>query len=283
MTADTQPSGTQPTAAPATAPLPEGIGDRDYPVFADLAGRHVFITGGGSGIGAYLVHAFATQGAQVSFVSLSTDPANALCDAVAERGLKRPLFQSCDIRDVPALQTAVATARARFGGISVLVNNAARDTRHTLDDLTPAAWDDSLNTNLRPHFFAAQAVAPDMRALGGGSIINVGSNSANLGLSGYPAYVTAKAGIIGLTKALARELGSDGIRVNALIPGWVMTRRQKDLWVTPDGLADCLAQQALKRTIDGEDVAAPTLFLASSASAMITGQSLLVDGGRAMP
>lgn len=261
----------------------EGISQKAYPSFPELRGAHVFITGGGSGIGAYFVDAFARQGAQVSFVSLSVDPADQLCDAVAANGGLRPFFQSVDIRDAGALLASVKVAIGRYGPVKVLINNAARDTRHTLDSLSVEAWDDSLNTNLRPHFFAAQAVAPGMRTLGGGSIINVGSNSAHLGLAGYPAYVTAKAAIIGLTKALARELGPDAIRVNALIPGWVMTERQKRLWVTPEGLAECLAQQSLKRTIDGEDVAGPALFLAADASAMITGQSLIVDGGRVMP
>ncbi len=260
----------------------EGIAQEAYPQWPDLHGRAVFITGGGSGIGAYFVHAFAAQGAKVAFVSLSHGPANALCDAVAAATGQRPLFQACDIRDVDALQQAIARAADAHGPADVLINNAARDNRHKLNELDAAGWDDSFNTNLRPHFFAAQAVAGGMRAKSAGAIVNVGSNSANLGLSGYPAYVTAKAAIVGLTRALARELGPDGIRVNALIPGWVMTARQKDLWVTPEALQDCLDQQSLKRTIEGEDVAHAALFLASRGSAMITGQSLIVDGGRFM-
>jgi galactose dehydrogenase len=259
----------------------EGVSRRGYTRYDDLAGSTVFITGGGSGIGAYFTFAFASQGAKVAFVSLSDDPGHALCDATEAQTGHRPLFLACDIRDIAALRRATGEARERFGAIRVLINNAARDDRHTLESLSLENWDDSLNTNLRPHFFAAQAAAPDMRETGG-SIINVGSNSANLGLSGYPAYVTAKAGIIGLTRALARELGPDNIRVNALIPGWVMTERQKKLWVTPDALQQCLAEQSLKSTITGGDIADAALFLASARARMITGQSLIVDGGRAM-
>jgi galactose dehydrogenase len=261
----------------------EGLTDRPYASYAELAGQHVFISGGGSGIGAHLVDAFAAQGAQVSFVSLPSDPGHALCDVVAQRRGMRPQFQPCDLRDLGALESTMAQLAERMGPITVLINNAARDDRHTLEGLDPAGWDDLINTNLRPYFFTAKAVAAPMRTARRGSIINMGSNSANLGLGGYPAYVTAKAGIVGLTKALARELGPDGIRVNALIPGWVMTARQLALWATPAARAECLAQQGLKRMVEGSDIAAAALFLASEAAAMITGQSLIVDGGRAMP
>ena len=260
----------------------EGLTDRPYTNYDDLRDKTVFITGGGSGIGAYLTAAFAAQGAKVAFVSLSQDGGDALCEGVERAFGRRPYFQPCDIRDVEALQRSVSNVIARFGAISVLINNAARDDRHDLASLAPEAWDNSLNTNLRPHFFTAQAAAPGMKAAGGGCVINVGSNCANLGLSGYPAYVTAKAAIVGLTRALARELGPSNIRVNTLIPGWVMTERQKDLWVTPESLAQCLQEQSLKQAIAGEDIADAALFLASARARMITGQSLIVDGGRAM-
>lgn len=261
----------------------EGATDRAYVNYADLRGRHVFVTGGGSGIGAYFVDAFAAQGAQVSFVSLDDSTGRALCDAIQARRGIRPRFEACDVRDLPALAGVLRQLTQQVGPVSVLLNNAARDDRHTLDSLGVAEWDDSINTNLRPYFFAAKAVAATMRTAGAGSIINVGSNCANLGLAGYPAYVAAKAGIIGLTKALARELGPAGVRVNALIPGWVMTQRQRALWATPEAVAECLAQQSLKRTVQGGDVADAALFLASDSAAMVTGQSLIVDGGRAMP
>jgi len=248
--------------------------------YPDLRGASVFITGGGSGIGAAFVRAFCQQGARVAFVSLDADKAQRLCESVEEDSGVLPLFQRCDISDVEQLQACIDRAATQLGEFRVLINNAARDTRHKLEEFSPADWDASLNTNLRPHFFTAQTVAAGMRAQGGGSIINVGSNSALLGLAGYPAYVTAKAGIVGLSKALARELGPDNIRVNALIPGWVMTERQRELWVTEEALQECLDQQCLKRTISEQDCANSALFLASGASAMISGQSLIIDGGR---
>lgn len=274
--------GTGEQRGPAGSAI-EGVTDRRYALYADLSGQHVFISGGGSGIGAYFVDAFASQGARVSFISLSSDTGRALSDAVERRRGVRPRFAPCDVRNLAALESAMFKFADSDGPIRVLINNAARDDRHTLDSLNPADWDDSINTNLRPCFFTAKAAAAGMRAAGAGSIVNVGSNAANLGLAGYPAYVAAKAGIAGLTKALARELGPLGIRVNALIPGWVITQRQQALWATPEGIADCLAQQSLKRTVDGSDVAEAALFLAAEASAMVTGQALIVDGGRAMP
>ena len=260
----------------------EGLSERAYAQHADLRGQHVFITGGASGIGAYLVDAFAAQGARVSFVSLAGDPGEDLCEAVERHRGMRPLFVPCDVRDLQALESAMLRCAQVAGAVTILINNAARDDRHTLEALGADAWDNSLNVNLRPYFFTAQRAAPAMRAAGAGSIINIGSNSFDLGLAGYPAYITAKAGIVGLTRALARELGPDGIRVNSLIPGWVMTRRQQQLWATPQARAECLAQQSLKRHVDASDIAAAALFLASDSAAMVTGQSLIVDGGRAM-
>ena len=251
-----------------------------YPVYSDLEDKTVFITGGGSGIVAACVEGFTQAGAKVGFVSLNGEQGDALCKAIEDKHGNRPLFIPCDIRDIGKLRAAVGSVVEKLGDVDILINNAARDDRHSLEDLSVEQWDDSLNTNLRPHFFTAQTVAGRMREKGRGSVILMGSNSSILGLAGYPAYVTAKAGIIGLTKALARELGPDGIRVNALIPGWVMTERQKKLWVTPEALEECLAQQCLKTAIEERDVVNAALFLASNASAMITGQPLIVDGGR---
>ncbi|MDN6179829.1 MAG: SDR family oxidoreductase [Halomonas subglaciescola] len=262
-------------SAANTASQTPAFADFRYP---DLAGASVFITGGGSGIGAALAEGFLAQGAKVAFVGRSD--ATPFCDAMEEKYANRPLFISCNIQDIAALQAAVAQARKAHGPIGVLVNNAARDTRHTLEDWTVEQWDESIATNLRPQFFTAQAVAADMRGLGGGAIINLSSNSYMLGLDGYPSYVTAKAGIMGLTKALARELGPDAIRVNCLIPGWVMTERQRELWVNDKDLSDCIDQQCLKEAIPVEDMINPCLFLASSASRMMTGQPMVVDGGR---
>ncbi|MGC3871653.1 SDR family NAD(P)-dependent oxidoreductase [Halomonas sp. GXIMD04776] len=247
--------------------------------FPDLKGASVFITGGGSGIGAALTEGFLSQRARVAFVGLSD--ATPFCDEMEQKHGIRPLFIRCDIRDIEALRTAIDQARKAHGPIQVLVNNAARDTRHTLDEWGVEEWDDSIATNLRPQFFSAQAVSQGMRELGGGAIINLSSNSYLLGNAGYPAYVTAKAGIMGMTRALARELGPDNIRVNCLIPGWVMTDRQRELWVNDKDLQECLDQQCLKETIAVEDMIGPCLFLASQASRMMTGQELVIDGGRA--
>ena len=260
--------------------LLRGNSPTPFPEYKELAGANVFITGGGSGIGAYFVAAFALQGARVGFVSLAADLANDLCDRVASLCGLRPEFYPCDIRDIASLKDCMNEFQENHGAIRVLINNAARDIRHDVSSYSITQWDEVLNTNLRPHYFTAQFVVDAMRQQGGGSIINVGSNSANLGLAGFPAYVASKAAIVGLTKALARELGADNIRVNALIPGWVMTERQKKLWVTPEALAQCLAQQSIKATVSGEDIAQAALFLAANTSAMITGQSLIVDGGR---
>jgi galactose dehydrogenase len=272
----------QAAATGSSAVLAEGVTDQRYPEYPELRNASVFITGGGSGIGAYFVHAFAMQGARVAFVSLDESSGQRLCADVEQRGGLRPLFVPCDLRDLEALRGAMAQAAGAHGAISVLINNAARDDRHSLAGATAESWEDAMNTNLRPYFFSSQRVAAAMAGLANASILNIGSNSALLGIAGYPAYVTAKAGIIGLTRALARELGPQGIRVNALIPGWVLTERQKQLWVTPAALQECLDQQCLKRAMLGPDVAGPALFLASQSAAMISGQSLVVDGGRAL-
>jgi len=245
--------------------------------FHDLKGKSVFITGGGSGIGESLVEGFVAQGARVAFVDiLDSKP---LCDRLAKDYRNRPLFIPCDLTDIDALKAAVAQARAAHGGIEVLVNNAANDTRHGIDSYGPGEWDASLNINLRPHYFTAQAVAPDMKAARAGSIINFSSISWMMGLGDYPAYVAAKSGVLGLTRGLARELGTFGIRVNAVMPGWVLTERQRRLWVTPEALAAHVERQCLKQEMQPADMVCPTLFLASDASRMMTGQSLVVDGG----
>jgi NAD(P)-dependent dehydrogenase (short-subunit alcohol dehydrogenase family) len=246
-------------------------------VFEVLKGASVFITGGGAGIGAALTEGFLAEGARVCFVQRSD--ARGFCDAVESRLGARPLFLPCDVTDAAALEGAIAEAAEAHGPVGVLVNNAADDTRHSLESATPEDWDRAMAVNLRPHFVTARAVAPGMRAAGGGAIVNLSSIAYMMGNAGYPAYAAAKAGITGLTRALARELGPDGIRVNALMPGWVLTERQLRLWATPEDLAAHLDRQCLKRHLTAEDIVAPTLFLASAASAMVTGQALVVDGG----
>jgi len=259
------------------APRNERPGMTQLPSCPDLRGASVFITGGGSGIGAALTEGFLRQGARVAFVQRSD--ANAFCDAMAAQTGQRPLYLPCDITDIPALQAAIATAAKAHGPITVLVNNAANDKRHDTLKVTEEFWDWSLAINLKCYFFAAQAVIPGMRAAGGGSIINFSSISYMMGGAGYPAYTTANSGINGLTRSLAREFGPDRIRVNALAPGWVLTQKQKDLWVTPEGLAAHVARQCLKDTLAPEDIVGGVLFLASNASKMMTGQALVIDGG----
>lgn len=250
------------------------------PVFPDLSGASVFITGGGSGIGASLTEAFLKQGAKVAFVQRSD--ASAFCDEMQQTTSNRPLFLPCDITDIAALQGAIAQASEANGPVTILVNNAANDQRHATLDVTEDYWNWSMAINLKAYFFAIQAVVPGMKAAGGGSIINFSSISYMMGNAGYPIYTTANSGINGMTRSLAREFGPDRIRVNALAPGWVLTQKQKDMWVTPEGLAAHLDRQCLKDTIDPEDIAGGCLFLASVASKMMTGQALVIDGGVAV-
>jgi galactose dehydrogenase len=245
--------------------------------FHDIRGKSVFISGGGSGIGEYLTEGFVAQGARVAFVQRSD--ATALCDRLEKEHGERPLFIPCDVTDIPALKAAIAQAADAHGDIEVLINNAAWDNRHTLDELTVEQWDHMQAVNIRHHFFAIQAVAPGMRAMGGGSIINYSSISYMMGNDGYPAYAAAKAGITGMTRGLARELGPDNIRVNALMPGWVLTERQRELWADEESLKAHIDRQCLKVEIPPEAMVEPTLFLASGASTVMTGQALVVDGG----
>jgi NAD(P)-dependent dehydrogenase (short-subunit alcohol dehydrogenase family) len=248
-----------------------------YCTFHDLAGKSVFITGGGSGIGAALTAGFLEQGAKVAFVDLLES--SEFVDEMAELYDGRPRFIQCDVTDIEALKRAMAEAADELGPTTVLVNNAANDARHSLAELDVEMWDANLAVNLRPQVFAAQAAAPGMKAAGGGSIINFSSISYMMGNSGYPAYLAAKAGITGLTRGLARELGGDHIRVNAVMPGWVLTERQMELWGDPEKLAAHLARQCLPEHMVARDIVDGVLFLASDASRMMTGQGLVIDGG----
>lgn len=248
-----------------------------HATYPDLAGASVFITGGGSGIGATLTEGFLRQGAKVAFVQRSD--ASDFCETMAQETGNRPLFLPCDITDIAALKNAIAQASAAHGPIRVLVNNAANDKRHATLDVSEAFWDWSLSINLKAYFFAAQAVIPGMQKAGGGSIINFSSISYMMGNAGYPAYTAANSAINGLTRSLAREFGPDRIRANALAPGWVLTQKQIDLWVTPDGLQAHLDRQCLKDSLAPDDILGGVLFLASQSSKMMTGQSLVIDGG----
>ena len=249
-------------------------------IYPSLHDRVVFVTGGASGIGAAEVAAFARQGARVAFVDIADEPAATLCASLCNAGHKEPFFQHCDLTDIPALQAAVAVVGDKLGPITVLVNNAANDQRHAWQNVTPAFWDERMATNLRHQFFAIQAVAPMMKAAGGGSIVNFGSISWHTNNGGMPAYTTAKAAVEGLTKGMARDLGPDGIRVNTVIPGWIMTQRQIDLWLTPEAEKDLMRAQCLKEKVYPDDVANMVLWLASDDSRMCTSQLWVVDGGR---
>ena len=247
--------------------------------FADLEGASVLVTGGGTGIGARLTEGFARQGARVAFIDIAEAPSRLLCEALAREAAHAPLFLKADLRDIEALRGAVQAAAQAHGPITVLVNNAANDIRHDAETVTPSEWDDNLSINLRPHFFTAQAVVPGMQKAGRGAIVNFTSTSFMLNMGDMPAYTAAKAGIIGLTKGLAGRYGKDGIRVNAIAPGWVITERQRQLWVSGDKLEAHIARQAIPREMGPDDMVGPCLFLASDASAMLTAQTLIVDGG----
>jgi D-xylose 1-dehydrogenase len=247
--------------------------------YPDLKDKAVLVTGGATGIGADIVRAFAGQGARVAFLDIQESPAVELVAELVETG-PAPLFLRCDLTDLAALAAAVTAVGDRIGPVSVLVNNAADDTRHRLDEVTPENWDRSQAINLRPQFFAAQAVAPMMRDAGGGVIVNLSSIAWRLGVDGLDAYGAAKAGILGLTRSLARALGPDGIRVNVVEPGAVMTERQRRLWYpTPESVAAMVERQTLRQPLLGSDIARAALFLASDEARMITGQSLIVDAG----
>lgn len=251
-----------------------------FAVYPSLRDRVVLVTGGASGIGAEHVAQFARQGAKVAFLDIADAAANRLIETLRGEGLSPPLYLSCDLKDITALQAAIAEVGQRLGPVTVLVNNAANDQRHNYQDVTVEYWDERMATNLRHQFFAIQAVVPMMRAAGGGSIVNFGSISWHSNQGGMPAYTTAKAGIEGLTKGMARDLGPDGIRVNCVIPGWIMTQRQIELWLTPEAEENLLRAQCLKTKLVPADVTRMVLWLASDDSRMCSSQLWVVDGGR---
>ncbi|HVM82309.1 MAG TPA: SDR family oxidoreductase [Candidatus Binatia bacterium] len=244
-----------------------------------LKGRSVFVTGGGSGIGAAIVEAFVDQGAKVAFVDIDeATSARLVADLKAQYG-NAPLFIRCDLKDITALQAAVARAGKEHGDLSVLVNNAANDQRHKWEEVTPEYWDDRLAVNLKHAFFAIQAAAPQMKRAGGGAIVNFGSIAWKLAMGGMAGYTASKAAMHALTRGMARDLGPDGIRVNTVLPGWIMTERQKTLWLTPEADAMRAAAQCLKIRIEPLDVARLVLFLSSDDSRACSAQEFTIDGG----
>ena len=246
--------------------------------YPSLKGRTVLVTGGGSGIGAAITTRFAEQGARVGFLDIAEAPSKALAETLTAAG-HEVRFVRCDLRDIAALRAAVATVRDAFGPVTVLINNAAHDERHATPDVTPEMFDERIAVNLRHQFFAAQAVLPDMQAAGGGAIVNFGSVSWMIGQGNMPIYTAAKSAVIGLTRSLARDYGEFNVRVNAIAPGWIMTERQKEKWLTPEGEAELMRRQCLKRQLAPDEIARATLFFASDEASACTNQHYVIDGG----
>lgn len=247
-------------------------------IYPDLAGKSVLVTGGGSGIGAAIVEKFAEQGAKVGFIDIAAGPSQVLAARLIAGG-RQVRFEQADLTDIAALRRAVAAIRAAHGSISVLINNAAHDERHATETVTPDYWDDRFAVNLKHQFFAAQAVLDDMKTAGGGAIINFGSTSWMIGQGGMAAYTAAKSAVLGLTRSLARDFGPHNIRVNSIAPGWIMTERQIEKWLTPEGEQTLMERQCLKRRLVPDDIAKFTVFLASDEAGACTNQQYIVDGG----
>lgn len=246
--------------------------------YSDLRDRPVLITGGASGIGEAIVKHFAVQGSRVGFLDILDEPGETLARRLREQG-HTVHYQHADLTDIAALRSGVAALRDMLGPFTVLINNAAHDERHKTEDVTPEYWDGRIDVNLKHAFFAAQAVLPDMKLAGGGSIVNFSSVSWMIGQGGMAAYTASKSGIIGLTRSLARDFGPDNIRVNAIAPGWIMTERQKTFWVTEEGRKEIMQRQCLKRELVPDDIARVVLFFASEESSACTNQHYVVDGG----
>ena len=251
----------------------------DYASYPSLADRGVLITGGAAGIGASLVSHFAAQGARVGFIDINAPAATALAARLEGRCRHAPLYLECDIRDTAALVAAIDAAERGLDGIAVLVNNAGNDDRHAVESVTPEQWDERMAVNLKHQFFASQRVFEGMKRRAHGAIVNFSSTTWVMGEGGYVCYTTAKAAIVGLTRSLARDFGEAGVRVNAVLPGWVMTERQVALWLDEEGERMIHERQALKHKLYPEDIARMVLFLAADDSRMISGQSFIVDGG----
>ena len=250
-----------------------------YAQYPSLEGRSVLITGGGSGIGAAIVEQFALQGARVAFLDVADQVSQELVEDLTASCAHPPLFQRCDLTDIGALRDAVETVTRSNGSPTVLVNNAGSDDRHTFAEVTPEYWDQRIAVNLKHQFFAAQAVAPGMKAAGGGAIINMSSIAWMIPSANLSVYTTAKAAIVGMTRSLAHDLGEGGIRVNCILPGAILTERQRRLWMSPEYEREVLSRQCIKRHILPEEVARLVLFLAADDSESMTNQNYIIDGG----
>ena len=247
-------------------------------IYPSLKGRTVLVTGGGSGIGESIVEHFAAQGSKVAFIDIRERESKALVARIKRRRQKVH-FEHCDLTDIAALRKAVAAVRKVFGPITVLVNNAAHDERHKLEEVTPEYFDERIAVNLKHQLFTIQAVADDMKKARNGSIVNMGSNSWMVAFGGLPVYTAAKAGVLGLTRGVARELGRYNIRVNHVAPGWVLTKRQLELWATPEALDKLMQDQCLPRQLKADDIARAVLFFASDEASAATNQTYVFDGG----
>ncbi len=247
-------------------------------VYSDLAGKVVLVTGGASGIGEAIVRRFAQQQSIVVFFDIKVEEGARLARELSSQGL-RAHFLNVDLTDIAALRAGVADARKAHGPVNVLINNAAHDERHSTEEMTPEYWDGRIAVNLKHQFFAAQAVLPDMKAANEGAIINFGSVSWMVGQGGMAAYTASKSGVLGLTRSLARDYGPYNIRVNAIAPGWIMTHRQIEKWLTPEGVEELMQRQCLKRKLVPDEIAKFTVFLASDEASACTSQQYVVDGG----
>ncbi len=248
---------------------------QNYAIYPSLKGKNVLVSGGASGIGAEIVKGFAEQGAHVAFLDMDATASQALVDGIDGS----VTYELCDLRDIDALKASIDRLRDRIGGFDVLVNNAARDDRHDWRDVTSDYYDERIQANLKHFFFTIQAVAPDMIEKGGGSIINMGSNSWMEAGAGFPIYGSAKSAVHGLTRTMARDLGDHRIRVNTVVPGWIMTQRQKDLWITPEALEKQRDRQCLPDMIEPHYVARMVFFLAADDSAMCSANNYMVEAG----
>ena len=247
--------------------------------YPSLENKVVIITGGASGIGESIVEQFVIQKSKVAFIDIEEKLAKNLIERINKKYNTKPLFIKCDLKNISELKVSIQQVRQDLGPISILINNAANDERHNIDDVTPEYWDDRMSINLKHYFFAIQSVYKDMKKLGKGTIVNIGSFSWMKGQGGMPGYTTAKSAIMGLTRTLARDLGIHNIRVNCIVPGWIITDRQKKLWLTPEIEKQQLEDQCIKRMLVPEDISKAVLFFASDQSSGCTAQNYVIDGG----
>jgi NAD(P)-dependent dehydrogenase (short-subunit alcohol dehydrogenase family) len=247
--------------------------------YYDLETKRVFITGGGSGIGASIVEHFCEQGSEVYFIDINEDESKKLIEDIKNKNYSLPTFIKCDLLNIKELQKTIADIISNKGPIDILINNAANDTRHKIDDVTEEYWNERINVNLRHFFFTVQSVKKSMIDNGGGAIINMGSTSWMVGQGGMAAYTAAKSGVVGLSRSFARDLGEFNIRVNSVVPGWVMTQRQIDLWLNDESEKELMKRQCLKEKLMPHELAQAVLFFSSGQSSGCTNQSYVVDKG----